>query len=156
MERYRDMQLFAALAGQPSLTSAARDAQVSGPTLVRAIARLEARLRISLLQRSTRGVSLTDAGSAYLTDCMRLLAEHLALSVLGIDTEVFDFGIQRFLEVPRFDRVGQFGRLGVFSLRALEAEFVGDASATWPSLVSRLVADGHVHADAIAGSPLLW
>jgi hypothetical protein len=44
-----------------------------------------------------------------------LLAEHLALSVLGIDTEVFDFGIQRFLEVPRFDRVGQFGRLGVFS-----------------------------------------
>ena len=74
MERYRDMQLFAALAGQPSLTSAARDAQVSGPTLVRAIARLEARLRIPLLQRSTRGVSLTDAGSAYLTDCMRLLA----------------------------------------------------------------------------------
>ena len=74
MERYRDMQLFAALAGQPSLTSTARDAQVSGPTLVRAIARLEARLRISLLQRSTRGVSLTDAGSAYLTVCMRLLA----------------------------------------------------------------------------------
>lgn len=85
-----------------------------------------------------------------------LLAEHLALSVLGIDTEVFDFGIQRFLEVPRFDRVGQFGRLGVFSLRALEAEFVGDASATWPSLVSRLVADGHVHADAVAGSAVLW
>ena len=74
MERYRDMQLFAALAGQPSLASAARDAQVSGPTLVRAIARLEARLRVPLLARSTRGVSLTDAGSAYLADCVRLLA----------------------------------------------------------------------------------
>lgn len=73
MERYRDMQLFAALAGQPSLASAARCAEVSGPTLVRAIARLEARLRVPLLERSTRGASLTDAGSAYLADCVRLL-----------------------------------------------------------------------------------
>ncbi|MDO9346016.1 LysR substrate-binding domain-containing protein [Pseudomonas pergaminensis] len=74
MERYRDMQLFAALAGQSSLASAARGAQVSGPTLVRAVARLEARLRVRLLERSTRGVNLTDAGSAYLADCVRLLA----------------------------------------------------------------------------------
>ncbi|KRP43608.1 DNA-binding transcriptional regulator, LysR family [Pseudomonas libanensis] len=73
MERFRDMQLFAALAGQPSLASAARHAQVSGPTLVRAVARLEARLRVVLLQRSTRGVNLTDAGQAYLADCVRLL-----------------------------------------------------------------------------------
>lgn len=85
-----------------------------------------------------------------------LLAEHLALSVLGVETEVFDFGGQRFLEVPRFDRVGQLGRVGVFSLRALDAEFVGDASAPWPSLVKRLAADGHVHADAITGSARLW
>ncbi|WP_455825980.1 LysR family transcriptional regulator [Pseudomonas graminis] len=74
MERHRDMQLFAALAGQPSLASAARGAQVSGPTLVRAVARLEARLHVALLQRSTRGVSLTDAGHTFLADCKRLLA----------------------------------------------------------------------------------
>jgi len=85
-----------------------------------------------------------------------LLAEQLALSVLGVEAEVFDFGGQRFLEVPRFDRVGQFGRVGVFSLRALDAEFVGDVSAPWPSLVSRLVADGHVQADAVTGSARLW
>ena len=85
-----------------------------------------------------------------------LLAEHLALSVLGIESGVFDFGDQRFLEVPRFDRVGELGRVGVFSLRALEAEFVGDASAPWPLLVRRLAADGHVHADAVAGAALLW
>ncbi|OPA82433.1 LysR family transcriptional regulator [Pseudomonas fluorescens] len=74
MERYRDMQLFAALAEQPSLASAARSVEVSGPTVVRAIARLEARLRVRLLHRSTRGVSLTEAGSAYMADCVRLLA----------------------------------------------------------------------------------
>lgn len=85
-----------------------------------------------------------------------LLAEHLALSVHGVDTEVFNFGTQRFLEVPRFDRIGQLGRVGVFSLRALDAEFVGDVSAPWPSLVNRLVADGHVQADAVARAALLW
>jgi DNA-binding transcriptional LysR family regulator len=74
MERYRDMQLFAALAGHSSLAGTARSVQVSGPTLVRAVARLEARLRVRLLERSTRGVNLTDAGSAYLADCVRLLA----------------------------------------------------------------------------------
>ncbi|MCB1898545.1 HipA domain-containing protein [Cognatazoarcus halotolerans] len=42
------------------------------------------------------------------------------------------------------------------SIHALEAEFVGDASAPWPLLVRRLAADGHVHADAVAGAALLW
>ncbi|MBA1296171.1 LysR family transcriptional regulator [Pseudomonas lurida] len=74
MERYRDMQLFVALAGQPSLASAARALGVSGPTLVRAMARLEARLGVALLLRSTQGVRLTNAGDAYLADCVRLLA----------------------------------------------------------------------------------
>ena len=74
MEHFRDMQRFAALAGQPSLAAAARVAEVSGPTLIRAVARLEARLRVPLLARSTRGVSLTAVGRAYLADCLRLLA----------------------------------------------------------------------------------
>ena len=85
-----------------------------------------------------------------------LLAENLALSVLGIETEVFDFNGQRFLEVPRFDRIGQLGRVGVFSLRALEAEFVGEASAPWPSLVHRLASQGCVHFSAVAASARLW
>ncbi|GAA0419434.1 LysR family transcriptional regulator [Pseudomonas veronii subsp. inensis] len=89
MERYRDMQLFAALAGQPSLAAAARSAQVSGATLVRAVARLEARLRVALLLRSTQGVSLTDAGRAYLADCVRLLAavDVAEASALGLQVQ---------------------------------------------------------------------
>lgn len=85
-----------------------------------------------------------------------LLAEHLALKVLGVDTGVYDFGRQRFLEVPRFDRVGHLGRIGVFSLRALEAEFIGNARAPWHVLVNRLVKDGHVHPDAIAETARRW
>ena len=85
-----------------------------------------------------------------------LLAEHLALRVLGVETEIYDFGGQRFLEIPRFDRVGKLGRIGIFSLRALEAEFVGNASAPWPVLVNSLVKEGHVHPDAAAGTARLW
>lgn len=85
-----------------------------------------------------------------------LLAEHLALRVLGVETEVYDFGSQRFIEIPRFDRVGQLGRIGVFSLRALDAEFVGNARAPWPVLVNSLVTEGHVHPDAAVGTARLW
>ncbi len=85
-----------------------------------------------------------------------LLAEHLALQVLGVETAIFDFAGQRFLEVPRFDRVGALGRIGVFSLRALEAEFVGNARASWPVLVNSLVSLGHVDPDAAAASARLW
>lgn len=85
-----------------------------------------------------------------------LLTEHLALSVLGVETEVFDFAGQRFLEIPRFDRVGQLGRKGLFSLRALEAEFVGRAREAWPVLVNELVKQGCVHPDAATGAARLW
>lgn len=85
-----------------------------------------------------------------------LLAEHFALHILGVQTEVFDFGEQRFLEIPRFDRVGPLGRVGLFSLKALEAEFVGRARESWPVLVNELVKQGHVHPDAIVDTARLW
>lgn len=85
-----------------------------------------------------------------------LQAEHLALKVLGVETEVFDFAGQRFLEIPRFDRVGPLGRIGLFSLRALEAEFVGRARDSWPILVNELVKQEHVHPDAAIGTARLW
>ena len=67
------MQMFQALSGQPSLASAARRLNVSGPTVIRAIARLESRLRVQLLQRTTRGIRLTEAGVVFMADCSRIL-----------------------------------------------------------------------------------
>ncbi|TQC69591.1 type II toxin-antitoxin system HipA family toxin YjjJ [Pantoea dispersa] len=85
-----------------------------------------------------------------------LMAEHLALKVLGVESDVFDIAGQRFLEIPRFDRVGKMGRIGVFSLRALDAEFVGNASASWPVLVNQLVAEKCVHSEAANSTARLW
>ncbi|WLI04903.1 LysR substrate-binding domain-containing protein [Pseudomonas sp. FP597] len=73
MDRYHEMRMFRALSQRPSLASAARFLNVSGPTLVRAIARLESRLGVPLVVRSTRGVALTEAGAAFMADCSRIL-----------------------------------------------------------------------------------
>lgn len=75
MDRFHEMLMFEALSERPSLAAAARRLNVSGPTVVRAIARLETRLGVALLQRSTRGVSLTESGAAFMADCSRILKE---------------------------------------------------------------------------------
>jgi DNA-binding transcriptional LysR family regulator len=73
MDRYHEMLMFEALSERLSLAAAARRLDVSGPTVVRAIARLEDRLGVQLLLRSTRGVSLTEAGAGFMADCSRIL-----------------------------------------------------------------------------------
>jgi len=91
-----------------------------------------------------------------------LLAEHHALNTLaaaGVDaagSSIVDHEGQRFLEVERFDRVGVLGRRGMFSLTAVEAEFVGDASSPWPVIATRLAADGHITREAAEGAALLY
>lgn len=73
MDRYRDMQIFQTLSRQPSLAAAARCLGISGPTVIRAIDRLETRLRVQLLERNTRGIRLTEAGARFMADCSRIL-----------------------------------------------------------------------------------
>ncbi len=91
-----------------------------------------------------------------------LLAEHLALSTLrqagvsAAQSSVVDHLGQRFLEVARFDREGALGRKALVSLRALDAEFVGDAHQAWPVVVKQLATLGLVTADAADRTQLLW
>jgi len=91
-----------------------------------------------------------------------LLAEHLALETLrdaGISaaqTYVFDHGGQRFLEVERFDRVGSLGRRALHSLTALDAEFVGAGTGSWPLVARRLADAGQIEPQAIEGAAILW
>lgn len=91
-----------------------------------------------------------------------LLAEHVALETLrdaGVpasSTQWIDHGGQRFLQIERFDRIGHLGRRALFSLTALDAEFVGAASVGWPDIAARLAAAGHIRPEAAAGAGLLW
>ena len=91
-----------------------------------------------------------------------LLAEHLALDTLreaGIPaskTQIFGHGGQRFLEIERFDRIGNLGRRALFSLAALDAEFVGAGAGGWPLIARHLVIAGQIRPEAAHGANLLW
>lgn len=91
-----------------------------------------------------------------------LLAEHHALQTLrgagvpAAQSWVLDHGSQRFLEVERFDRVGTTGRRAMYSLAALEAEFVGNPRAPWPVLVEALARQKVVTQTAVHGTQTLF
>ncbi|MFT3734102.1 MAG: type II toxin-antitoxin system HipA family toxin YjjJ [Rhodocyclaceae bacterium] len=91
-----------------------------------------------------------------------LLVEHLALETLhaaGIPaarSRLIDANGQRFLEVERFDRAGAHGRHALFSLGALDAEFVGAGTGGWPAIALRLADARVITRDAATGAALLW
>ena len=73
---------FAAVVEKRSFTSAARVLGVSVAHVSRQIQRLEDRLGVSLLRRSTRKMLMTEAGKRYYEDCRPLL-ESLAMANEG-------------------------------------------------------------------------
>jgi DNA-binding transcriptional LysR family regulator len=75
MDRIEDIEVFAEVAGQGSFTAAARRLNRSPAAITRAVADLEARLGVRLLNRTTRAVSLTDAGERFLAGARRVLAD---------------------------------------------------------------------------------
>ncbi|MFJ5300235.1 LysR family transcriptional regulator [Pseudomonas sp. NPDC088368] len=73
MERHRQMTVFAAVAQSSGLAAASRLLNVSEATVSRALWALEQRLGTQLLERSTRGVRLTETGRLFAEECVRLL-----------------------------------------------------------------------------------
>jgi len=75
MARLKQIESFVAVAGKGSLTAAANAEGVAPAVIGRRIDALEERLGVKLLVRTTRRVSLTHEGSAFLEDCQRLLGD---------------------------------------------------------------------------------
>src|SRR6478672_1183953 len=75
MDRIDAMQAFVAVADLQGFAPAARKLGLSPSGLTRLIAALEERLGARLLQRTTRSVTLTDAGARYLERVRRILAD---------------------------------------------------------------------------------
>ncbi|WP_420968368.1 LysR family transcriptional regulator [Bradyrhizobium sp. B120] len=75
MDRIDAMQAFVAVADLEGFAPAARKLGLSPSAITRLIAALEERLGARLLQRTTRQVTLTDAGSRYLERARRILAD---------------------------------------------------------------------------------
>jgi DNA-binding transcriptional LysR family regulator len=75
MDRLKQIESFAAVATKGSLTQAALAEGVAPAVIGRRIDALEERLGVKLLVRTTRKITLTHEGSAFLEDCQRLLAD---------------------------------------------------------------------------------
>ena len=75
MDRLKALQTLVAVAARGSLSAAARAAGVAPAVIGRRIDALEERLGVKLLLRSTRRLSLTNEGAAFVEDCQRILAD---------------------------------------------------------------------------------
>ncbi|MCA9681797.1 MAG: LysR family transcriptional regulator [Myxococcales bacterium] len=75
MDKLAAMRTFVEIVDRGSLSAAATTLERSNPTVVRALAALEAELGVVLLRRTTRRMSLTEEGRVYLDRCRRILAD---------------------------------------------------------------------------------
>lgn len=92
-----------------------------------------------------------------------LVCEHLALETLAGElaiaaarSEIYQFAGRTFLEVERFDRRGDHGRIPVCTLDGLNGALLGKAGAPWPRLAEALGQRGWLTAAAVGQVQRLW
>jgi DNA-binding transcriptional LysR family regulator len=74
MDTLEGMRTFAAVVNEGSFSKAAERLERSPQLVSKYVAQLEARLGVRLLNRSTRKLSITEAGQAYLDRCQLIVA----------------------------------------------------------------------------------
>ncbi len=75
MDRIEAMSILVAAVETGSLSAASRKLGTPLPTVSRKVSELEAHLNARLLIHSTRKLTLTDAGAAYVSACKRILEQ---------------------------------------------------------------------------------
>jgi DNA-binding transcriptional LysR family regulator len=121
MEDLSAMAVFARVVEMESFSGAARDLGLSKSAVSKRVGRLEDRMGLRLLNRTTRRLSLTEAGAAFYQGCRRVVAE----------AEAAERAVTRLASAPR-------GRLKInapmsFGVRHL-APALPDFMARYPEL----------------------
>ena len=75
MDRLQAMEMFVRVVETGSFSKAAREFATTQPTVTKQVAATEARLKVRLLNRNTRGVSLTEPGALYYEKCKSIVRE---------------------------------------------------------------------------------
>ncbi len=75
MDRLQVMHMFVRVVETGSFSKAAREFSTTQPTVSKQIAATEERLKVRLLNRNTRGVSLTESGALYYEKCKIIVRE---------------------------------------------------------------------------------
>jgi DNA-binding transcriptional LysR family regulator len=75
MDQFKQISAFVGVASRGSMSATARAERVTPAIIGRRLDALEERLGVKLLLRTTRRISLTFEGAAFLEDCQRILRE---------------------------------------------------------------------------------
>src|SRR5574343_1807379 len=75
MDKLKQLETLVSVATRGSLTAAARAEGVAPAIIGRRLDAMEERLGVKLLVRTTRRITLTHEGSAFLEDCQRILSD---------------------------------------------------------------------------------
>ncbi|KTT54920.1 LysR family transcriptional regulator [Pseudomonas oryzihabitans] len=85
-ERLKGLDVFVTVADLGSFTAAGERLNLTGSAIGKSVARLEERLGVRLFQRTTRRLTLTEAGASFYRTCTAVLAE-LEQAELGLTTQ---------------------------------------------------------------------
>lgn len=110
MDKLKQIESFVAIVQRGSLTAAAANEGVAPAMMGRRMDTLEKRLGVKLLVRTTRKLTLTHEGSAFLENCTRLLAD-----LASAEASVSAGGVKASGHV-RITAPGGFGRRHVAPL----------------------------------------
>src|SRR5271154_5816935 len=134
MDRFSELNAFIAVVEAGGFSAAARRRGEGQPAISKAIAALEKRLGVALLNRSTRSVTLTDQGQRYYDRAKPLVDE-----MDDIDNEMTNSTLS-VTGLVRISVASTFGRLHILPLipellsvyPGLEVDLVlSDSCATW-------------------------
>jgi DNA-binding transcriptional LysR family regulator len=75
MDRLAAMEIFVSVAEAGSFSAAAKRMNVGQPAISKSVAQLEERLGVRLILRSTRGLTMTDAGQRFYEHAKRVIQE---------------------------------------------------------------------------------
>jgi DNA-binding transcriptional LysR family regulator len=131
MDRLDAMAAFVAVAELRGFARAARRLKRSPAAVTRMVAALEERLATRLLQRTTRSVTLTDAGARYLARARRILAD-----------------VEEAEGAAQADRVEPTGRFVVTAPnlfgRLRVAPLMGEFLARYPAVTGELILSDNI------------
>jgi DNA-binding transcriptional LysR family regulator len=169
-DRFAGIREFVLTIDKGSLTAAAAQLGLTGSAVGKSISRLETRLGVQLLHRTTRRIDLTSEGEAYLLSCRRILEEldqtesFLAtghrepIGRLRIDLPT-TFG-RRHIVPPLLALAARHQRLDLsFTLRDQAVDMVAEGIdmavrigtlGDYPDLIARRIGEQHM---AICASP---
>jgi LysR family transcriptional regulator, regulator for bpeEF and oprC len=117
MDQFEAIRMFVRVVDSGSFSAVAREAGIGQPAVSKQIAALEVRLGAQLLRRTSRKLSVTEAGQDFYESAVRLVDDlETAVSRVGRG-QTAPSGLVRVAVAPVFGRVHLLPRLGEFFAR---------------------------------------